>query len=79
MESNVSNFIGKQTWSFSIPEDFFESSIHTDEVRVVILRNMAFFYKDQKTNMGALRKIYTEKAVNSLLHDGFIEIIKTEK
>lgn len=78
-ESEVKNFIGKQTWQWPIPDDFFESSLHSDAVEIIILRNMAFFYTEQKTTLGDLRKIYTEKAVNALLHDGFVEIIKKDK
>lgn len=57
--------------SFRIP---FILSMANDEIEVTILRSSLWFYKDQKTTLGEVRKYFTPDGILSLLKDGFIKV-----
>lgn len=57
--------------NFRIP---FILSRANDEIEVTILRSSLWFYKDQKTTLGEVRKYFTPDGILSLLKDGFIKV-----
>lgn len=73
-------FFGHDNWNRRIPNSdnfpYAFSDFAEDNVELIIIRNTTFFYVEQKTTLGALKKQYTKKAIDALEHDGFIKFIK---
>lgn len=82
MESETMNFVGKEAWHWPLPdEDFlnFRKEPIPNDIKIVVLRSLLFFYSGQQVTVGDLRNFFTEKSITALLHDNFVEIIKIKK
>lgn len=77
---NRSEFVSREKpLPFDLPKfekGIEELSLLSDDTKVLILRSMSFCYVSQKTDLGHLRKIFTEKAILTLEEDKFIKIIR---
>ncbi len=72
-------FIGHENWNKPFPNillDKLASFLLHDDTKVIILRGCMWFYKNQKTTLGEVRKHFTEQAIEQLIHDKFIETQK---
>ena len=74
-------FIAHDNGRYKLPVDFGDSGrigslSRSNEFKVTVLRNLAFFYAEQKITLGELREVFTEKAIITCENDGYIKIEK---
>lgn len=68
------NFIGHDNWKFPFPTDSDVTLLKVDDIEVLVLRTLLFFYKGEKTTINELRIHFTDHAIDKLIHDKFIKI-----
>jgi len=66
------NFISHENWQRPYPT--FDELLINEDKEVTVLRNILFFYAEQKTKISNIRENFTEHAINKLIHDKFIKI-----
>lgn len=69
-------FMAKDNGRWRFPVNFPKHStfLLTDESNVLVLRAILFFHAEEKTTLKEIRKFFTETAITTFEHDGYIKI-----